>query len=327
MDAGEVQRVAVIGLGTMGHGIAQVFAAAGCTVRAYDAAPAARAGLVDRVGANLRCRQSAGLPLPDRIDAILGRLSVWDSEGAAVEGAQVVVEAVREDLAVKQELLARLEGWVAAQTVLASNTSSFPMTRMAERLAHPERAINAHWFNPPHLVPVVEVVPGQRTSAQTTALTVALLTRLGKVPVQVNQELPGFLVNRVQTAMMREVFDLWSRGVASVEDIDAAIRGSMGFRLAAAGPLQIADFGGLDVWLSVYTRLVREICSDTDVPGALQALVREGRLGTKSGGGIYAYTPETLAARLAERDRRFLDLARLFYSAPAGDPGSGRSTQ
>ncbi len=325
MNANDVRRVAVIGLGTMGHGIAQVFAAAGCTVRGYDETPAARASLADRVRGNLLRQEAAGLPLADPVDAIVARLTACDREKDAVEAAEVVVEVVREDLAIKQEVLARLESLVSDETIIASNTSSFPMTRLAERLVRPERAINAHWFNPPHLVPVVEVVPGRLTSPATTDFTVALLERIGKVPIRLRQELPGFLVNRVQTAMIREVFDLWSRGVASIEDIDAAIRGSMGFRLACHGPLQIADFGGLDIWLTGYSHLTPEIRSDTRPPAALEALVKSGRLGTKSGSGIYDYTPESLKARLAERDERFLALSRLFYAERTGAPPDDRT--
>ena len=274
--------------------------------------------LIDRIGGNLRGMAEAGLPPSDSIGEVLARVTVLDDEQAAVTEAQVVVEAVQEDLGVKQDLMQRVEGWVAPDALLASNTSSFPMTQIAEQLRRPERAVNTHWFNPPHIVPVVEVVPGQETSEETTDLAVDMLRRIGKLPVRVNQEIPGFVVNRVQIAMIREVFDLWSRGVASAEDIDAAIRGSMGFRLAAIGPLQIADFGGLDVWRTVYEGLIKEIRSDIDVPDALQTLVDQGHFGTKTGKGIYEYTSETVAARQAERDRRFLALAKLFYAANEG---------
>jgi len=321
MNAEDIERVAVIGLGTMGHGIAQTFAAAGCVVRGYDVSSEARASLIDRIAANLRSMAEAGLSLAEPIGDIVARVTVLDDEQEAVSGAEAVVEAAQEDLEVKQDLMQRIEGWVAADTLLASNTSSFPMTQIAERLQHPERAVNTHWFNPPHIVPVVEVVPGEKTSEETTSLAVALHQRIGKLAVRVNQELPGFVVNRVQMAMIREVLDLWSRGVASAEDIDAAVRGSMGFRLAAMGPLQIADFGGLDVWRTVYEGLIKEIRSDTDVPDALQTLIDQGHFGTKTGKGIYEYTAETVAARQVERDRRFLALVKLFYAGNDGRDG------
>ena len=180
-------------------------------------------------------------------------------------------------------------------------------------MRRPERAIVTHWFNPPHIVPVVEVVPGPRTSPQVVKATMALMKRAGKLAAQIDRELPGFIVNRVQVAVMREVWDLLDRGVASAEAIDAAICGSMGFRLAAVGPLEVHDFGGLDLQMRVFENLVPEISSHTRVPAKIRRLVEAGHFGAKTGKGIYDYTPVTLAARRTRRDQRFLTLLKTFY--------------
>lgn len=306
------QTIAVIGLGTMGHGIAQAFAAAGHTVRCYDESPAARDSLAGRIESNLRQRIQAGMDTPDSVRETLGRITVCGSVREAVAPAGLVTEAVREDLDVKRELFAGMEAIVSRETILASNTSSFPMTDIARDLLHPGRAVVTHWFNPPHIVPLVEVVPGERTTERTTQTAVDVLREIGKVPVRLNMELPGFLINRIQVAMQREIWDLLDRGVAGPEDIDRAVRASVGFRLAATGPLSVRDFAGLDVSALIYRLLVPEIRSDTELPGGIRKLVDAGHYGVKTGRGFHEYTPESIDRARNRRDRLYLALLNLL---------------
>ena len=308
-----LQTVAVIGLGTMGHGIAQAFAAAGYIVRCYDESPGARDSLSGRVESNLQQRIRAGMDTPESVRETLARIAVFSSEREAVEPAWFVTEAVREDLDVKRELFARIETVASRETILASNTSSFPMTDVARDLLHPGRAVVTHWFNPPHIVPLVEVVPGERTTGRTARTAVDVLKKIGKAPVRLRKELPGFLVNRIQVAMQREVWDLLDRGVADPEDIDRAVRASIGFRLAATGPLSVRDFGGLDVSALVYGILVPEIRSDVELPDSIRKLVEEGHYGVKTGRGFHRYTPESIDQTRNRRDRLFLALLKLLY--------------
>jgi len=310
-DIPKIKTVAVLGLGTMGHGIAQVFATAGFRVRGFDEVAAARDSLHGRCRENLRAMEEAGMPGIKNIPAILSRMKVFDSIEEAVEGCQFVLEVVKEDLATKQKLFAFLEKRVDPSTILASNTSTFPMSKIAARLAHPGRCVDMHWFNPSHIVPVVEIIPGKKTSPETVASTMDLARRLGKTPVLLRKELPGFIVNRVQAAMIREVWDLWQSGVASAEDIDLAVSGTMGFRLSAIGPLQVCDFGGLDVWSTLYKELTPQIASGSQVPKKIQQLVDAGNFGAKSTKGIFDYTPESLEKLRVMRDSRFLELAKL----------------
>lgn len=308
-----IKRVSVVGLGTMGHGIAQTFAMAGCEVTGFDEVSAAGDSLHDRVRQNLRDFVEAELFPSDQIDPVLKRLQVSRCEADAVRHAQFVTEAMREDLAAKQELFARLESLVADDTILASNSSTFPISQSGARLKRPERAVVTHWFNPPHIVPTVEVVGSPQTDEATIQATLELLRRSGKLAIRINQELPGFLVNRVQIAVMREVWDLLDRGVASVEDIDAAIQGSMGFRLAALGPLRIHDFGGLDVQTAVFRNLTPEIASGTTVPPTVQRIVDAGHHGFKTGRGFYEYPPTIADQVRSDRDQRYLSLLKLFH--------------
>ncbi len=312
MTIDSIQHVSVIGLGTMGHGIAQSFALAGCEVRCYDEQPSARKSLLSRIRANLRQMCDAGVIASESIEPALERISVSDSLGDTVKDAQFVTEAVREDLTVKQALFTQLESLVAPKTILASNSSSYPITRTAAQMHRPERAIVTHWFNPPHIVPLVEVVPGDRTSDETAQVTYQLLQHIGKRPVRLSKEVPGFLVNRVQIAMFREIWDLLERGVASAEEIDAAIRFSMGFRLAAIGPLAVNDFAGLDVTGRVYENLITDLRSDTELPVVIRQLIDNSQFGTKTGSGIFNYTPQSIAEQQRERDRRYLTLIRLM---------------
>ncbi len=298
----------------MGHGIAQVFALAGCEVRCYDDVAVARDSTIDRVNSNLHQAQQAGLVSEDEIKSCIANITVCDSEADSLSGAQFVTEAVREDLDVKQQLFARIESSVSESCILASNTSTFPMTDISRNMKHPERALNTHWFNPPHIVPLVEIVPGEKTAEQTTQTAIQLHERIGKLAVRLNKELPGFLVNRVQIAMLREIFDLLQQGVASAEDIDRALQSSIGLRLAAIGPLQVCDFAGVDIYSTVYGHLVQQIRSDREVPAVIKQLVAEGRLGTKSGQGIYDYTPEKIEAIRNQRDSNFLQLVKSLHS-------------
>lgn len=309
-----LQRVAVLGLGTMGHGIAQTFAMAGCDVTGFDEIQAAGDSLHDRVRQNLRDFVDAELFESDQIDSVLNRLRVCRTEAEAVRGAEFVTEAVREDLAAKQELFERIEREVSDDAILASNSSTFPISQSGARLRRQERALVTHWFNPPHIVPTVEVVGSPLTNEVTIQATLELLRRSGKLAIRINQELPGFLVNRVQIAVMREVWDLLDRGVASVEDIDAAIQGSMGFRLAALGPLRIHDFGGLDIQTAVFRNLAPHIASGTEVPPVVQAIVDAGHHGFKNGRGFYEYPPAVADQVRSQRDQSFLKLLRLFHT-------------
>ncbi|MSU51621.1 MAG: 3-hydroxyacyl-CoA dehydrogenase family protein [Opitutus sp.] len=312
-SADSKKTVAVLGLGTMGHGIAQTFAAAGYAVRCFDEHPAARGTTPARVRSNLHTFVQAGLLPPDRVEPIVARITVCDTEAEAVSEAFFVTEAVKEDLAVKRELFARLESLISPDAILASNSSTLPISQSGARLKYPGRAIVTHWFNPPHLVPLVEVVPGPKTDEVTTQTAMEVMKEIGKQPVRLRKEIPGFLVNRIQVAVMREVWDMLEREVASADDIDTAVRASIGFRLAAIGPLEVHDFGGLDIQTTVFRNLAPEIRSSLDLPAVVRALVEQGHLGTKTGRGFHEYPPKRLAERQARRDSLFLELVKLLY--------------
>src|SRR5262245_20783912 len=318
-DIDGIRRVAVLGLGTMGHGIAQTFALAGYVVNCFDESASMRDSLIERVRANLAAFVAADLVRPEEVGPTLARLQPVGTESEAIAGVQLVTEAVPEDLEVKQKLFKRLEQIVSPSTILASNSSSFPISQSGSLMERPERALVTHWFNPPHLTPVVEVVPGPLTEENTVRATFRLLQRIGKRPIRLQRELAGFLANRIQVAIQREVWDLVDQGVATPEEIDAAIRGTIGFRFAALGPLEIHDFAGLDIQLTTFNNLVPEIRNDTKPPAVIEQLTAAGRLGVKSGQGFYDYPPERLNARRSRRDSLLLKLWKLLYSEDSED--------
>lgn len=308
---GEVRRIAVLGAGIMGHGIAQSFLMGGYPVKLYDIAPAILETARSHIEKNLILFRQAELIEDEDIRAALQELATTTDLRDAVEASDFIVEAAPEDLALKQELFERVEALCARETIIASNTSSLTLSAIGERVEHKDRLVITHWFNPPHIVPTVEVVRGEGTSDETVETAYALLEKIRKVPVRIQEELPGFLINRIQIAMAREVLDLYERGVANAEDIDKAVRGSIGFRLASIGPLLTIDLAGVGLWLKVCENLLPHIQSSTEPPKALQRLVSEGHDGIKSGKGFYDYAVEFSSGALDEsvrqRDREFLN--------------------
>jgi len=311
--AAQVKKVGVIGAGTMGHGIAQAYAQEGYPVTITDASKSALAGVKDRIKSNLETLAREGLIPKTEIAKILGRITVVDRLESAVKDAHLVTEAIFEDLPAKTKVFHDMEKFCSPECLLASNTSSFPMTQISSQMERPERAIVTHWMNPPYLVPLVEVVPGEKTSEETYKTAYEILLKIKKVPVKVQKEIIGFLINRIQTAMNREVYHLVEIGAASAEDIDRAVVTSLGFRLAFLGPLMVRDLGGLDVTCKVDETLLDEINSSTQVSQMLKDKVARGELGAKTGKGFFSYSPESLTEIIRERDRRFIHLLKELY--------------
>jgi 3-hydroxybutyryl-CoA dehydrogenase len=316
VSAEQVKKVGVIGAGTMGHGIAQAYAQEGYPVTITDVAKSALTGVKDRIKSNLDTLIREGLIPEKERENIMGRITVVDSLENAVRDADLVTEAVFEDLPTKTDIFHEMEKFCPPECLLASNTSSFPMTQISSQMEKPDRAIVTHWMNPPYLVPLVEVVPGEKTSEETYKTAHEILVKIKKVPVKVQKEILGFLVNRIQEAMNREVYYLLEIGAASAEDIDRAVVTSLGFRLAFLGPLLVRDLAGLDVTCKVDEILYDELNSSTQVNKMLKGMVDRGEYGAKTGKGFFSYTPESLAELIKERDRRFIHLLKELYYQP-----------
>lgn len=279
----------------MGANIALNFAAHGFGVRLTDARESqleAARGLM-LVSAELLARHDL---LPEPITSVLTRVECKTDLDEAVAGAELILEAVPEDLELKRRIFADLERKSPSRTILASNTSTFVPSLVATGLAHPERMVVMHYWNPAHLIPLVEVVPHPRSTAAVLDRVMAVLKHCAKRPVLLRKEAPGFIGNRLAFALQREAMDLVAKGVASPEDIDAVARSGFGRRIPVSGIFGTADLGGLDVYLAVCRSIFPELCAEKTVPPALEQLVEQGRLGVKSGAGWSQYTPEQIQA-------------------------------
>jgi 3-hydroxybutyryl-CoA dehydrogenase len=285
-------RIAVLGAGLMGHGIAQVFALAGHDVTITDALAANLDTVKARISGNLR-------DLGDNAGAV-DRVRPCGSLAEAVRDADYVVEAVSEDLPLKQKLFRDTERLVSSSTILASNTSVIPITSIMQGLSNRSRALGTHWWNPPFLVPLVEVIGTEWTSPQTIEWTMALHAAAGKKPAHVKKDVPGFIGNRLQHALWREAVSLVERGICDAETVDAVIKASFGRRLAVLGPLENADLVGTDLTLAIHKTVLPDIEHRAGPSPYLDALVAEGRLGFKSGEGFRKWSPEEQAALRAK---------------------------
>ena len=306
-----IKRIAVIGAGVMGRGIAEVYAAAGLEVALCDVSEPLLTSALRGIRADLALLSEEGLVPEREREAIMARVVPTTRLEEALAGAGFVTECIPEVLEAKLDLFDRVERAVSDAAIIASNTSTFPVTALARRARLPQRMIVTHFFNPAHLVPLVEVLPHPHGDDDVTSATVQLLRRVGKSPVLVRKEVPGFIANRLQAAVAREAFHLLAEGVADAEAIDAAITEGPGFRWAFIGPIMTADYGGLDTWQRVMDNLAPELCTATSAPQIVVDHVRRGALGTKSGRGIYAYEARPVEERLRERDRNFIRLLKL----------------
>ena len=285
-------KIAVLGAGLMGHGIAQVFALVGHDVTITDSIKASLDSAKTRIAANLR-------DLGDDASA-LERVTPQPDLAAAVRDADYVVEAVAEDLPLKQKLFAEVERHVRPDTILASNTSVIPITAIMGGLKRRERALGTHWWNPPFLVPLVEVIGTEWTSAQAIEWTMALHAAAGKKPAHVKKDVPGFIGNRLQHALWREAISLVERGICDAETVDTVIKASFGRRLAVLGPLENADLVGTDLTLAIHKTVLPDIESRPLPSPYLEKLVADGKLGFKSGEGFRKWSAEQQAALRAK---------------------------
>lgn len=281
-------RIAIIGAGLMGHGIAQVFALAGHDVAIYDSFPATLDTAKARILTNLK-------DLGDDQSAV-ERVTPEGDLAKAVRDADYVVEAVLEDLPLKQKLFAQIEQHVRPDTILASNTSVIPITSIMRGLKRRERALGTHWWNPPYLVPLVEVIETQWTAPQALDFTMKLHADAGKIPAHVKKDIPGFIGNRLQHALWREAVALVENGICDAETVDNVIKAAFGRRLAVLGPLENADMVGTDLTLTIHKTVLPDIDSRPGPSPYLEKLVKDGKLGFKSGEGFRKWSPEQQAA-------------------------------
>jgi 3-hydroxybutyryl-CoA dehydrogenase len=312
MEPINLKRVLVMGAGVMGHSIAQVFAQARVEVDLVDVDDKILVRAMNLIKANLQTLSSAGRVSKGELEAIEARIHPSSLLPASADGIGFAIEAVSEVPEVKKKVFSQLEEFCAEDAVLASNTSTLDIFSIAQ-IKNPERVLVTHWFAPPHIIPLVEVVPGPSTSPAVVEFAVKLMERLGKKPVVMKAFVPSFIVNRIQNNIYRAVWEMLEKGWATAEQIDLAVKLSLGIRLPIVGVVQSLDFTGLDLVFDMMK-------SHGSVNPLVEEKVRRGHLGAKSSKGIYDYGGESETEILRKRDERYLKVLDHLEKIKAFEP-------
>ncbi len=304
--------IAVLGAGTMGHGIAQMFAYHGLSVVVYDPNRQALENAQLKIRRNLLLLLQEQEDIPFKLEQIESNLTYTCVLHETVRKTNLIIESVPEQLETKRELYQQITPLIQEDTIVASNTSTFALDTLSHQQPFANRMIILHFFNPAYLIPLVEIVQNGHMHPNVVQQIVNLLERCGKVPVVLKRDIPGFIANRLQAAVMREASFLLQSGVADAKQIDQAMTEGPGMRWAFSGPFENADFGGVDVWEKVTGHLFPLLDSSISAPKLIQEKVQAGQLGVKTGSGIYEYgNPEQWLRRVEERDKHFIQLLQL----------------
>jgi 3-hydroxybutyryl-CoA dehydrogenase len=314
-SAGEYP-IAVVGAGTMGAGIAQIFAQAGHPVRVQARKRETLEAALRRIRVNQDELIRHDLLGAADAEAARGRITVTQDLQTALAGAVFVSENIPERLDLKQPLFTELDRLTPAGTILSTNTSSLPITQVARDTQHPERVVGFHWFNPPHLIPLVEVIRGERTGDGAFDEAYRLAKAIGKSPIRVYKDTPGFVGNRLQRALEREFFYLERNGTCSREDLEVALKQGLGYRWSVVGPFEHADLSGVEQHAATLAFLFPLLSNDTQPPSLFADLVAKGRLGARTGAGVYEYGPGEVERILARRNTMLIDFIKVLKKHP-----------
>ena len=307
MNVEGIKKIGVVGAGTMGAGVAEIFAEFGYTVILYNRSQAG----MERALEHLQPKVAVNPTLIETEADVAGAKIYTTHDLTALAQVDLISESIAENLEVKQDIFRKLDEICAANTLFTTNTSGLSISQIATAVSHPERFAGVHFFNPPQIVPAVEVIKGAETSDATCEVLIDLLKQMQKQPILVQKDVPGFVASRLQFAVVREALHLVEEGIASPTDIDAVMKHGLGLRWALLGPLEIADLGGLDIFNTVGSYVAKSLSNATDSPQVLQDLVEAGKLGAKTGSGFYDYPSGKASALIAERDEKLLEILRL----------------
>ena len=296
-------QAALIGLGTMGPGIAATLSRGGIQVRAHDTDPVAMERARSQLDLAYGVLDRLGNPLPETGQ---GQVVFCDDLASTLAGAMLVIENVPEKIDIKADVYRSVDPLIGTDVIVASDTSGIPITKLQGFMSHPERFVGMHWSNPPHIIPMIEVIAGEKTAPATVDFIVRTIRDLKLLPVVVKKDIPGFVENRVLYALLREVVALVEDGVIDPQDIDTCVSWGIGYKLGIVGPMALLDMAGLDIYELVSGFLNQELSTRKDVAPFVSERTRAGRLGIKSAGGIYNYTPERIKVLQSERATKFI---------------------
>ena len=293
MNEPEKPRIAVIGAGMMGQGCTQAFAMAGYEVRLQSLDDELFREVRDRIRGDLAFLAARGLGSPDEVEQTLSLITTTTRLDEALDGADFVLECIFENLEAKQALFRQMEELVAPDVILATNTSVIRISEIAEACSLPGRVVGAHWWNPAYLIPIVEIIPGEKTTEETVERTTRLLSQAGKLPVHVKKDAPGFVGNRLLHALYREAMSIVEQGIADADSVDLVLKYGPGMRFQVMAPFEHLDMVGLDLGMAVESYLWPHLEDSHEVLPMLADKVAKGELGFKTGGvGFRTWTPE-----------------------------------
>jgi len=278
-------------------------------VAAFDADPAKRDKAAPAFAAATTVLTALAVP-----DHSAAAIQVHDNLAACVAGADLVIETIPEDLDLKVQVFREIETHVADDCILASDTSGIPITRIQAGTRIPGRVIGMHWSNPPHIIPMIEVISGEKTAPDVAGALVEVVRACGHLPISIRKDVPGFVENRVLYAVMRECLDLVEQGVIEPQDLDACVSWGIGYKLAVVGPMALLDMAGLDIYAAVAGYLNKELSSRRDVASYIGERTAQRKLGLKTGSGIYDYTPEKIAELQRLRARKLVAVRKALQS-------------
>jgi 3-hydroxybutyryl-CoA dehydrogenase len=314
MEAGTVKNVVVVGSGVMGAGIAQVFAQQGFSVALNDVSDEILRKAKERILDSLTLLAEGGILSKRAVKDAVSRIG-FETDIGNIEGVDLVMEAVPEKLEIKQELFKKLDGLFPPGVILATNTSGISITRIASVTKNQGRVVGMHWWNPPYIIPVIEIIRGERTEEAVIETVRALVERLNKRPVLVKKDVPGFLGNRMQYALMREAVSLLEAGVATAQDIDTMVKAGFGFKFPVIGPLETIDMAGMDIFYNVSKYLYGELDDTKTAQKIVEQKAKENKLGLKTGEGFYDYSKTDIKSLNRKRVSQYIKIMKdLGYS-------------
>ncbi len=294
MKSSDIKQITIVGGGLMGCGIAQVFAVAkNYEVTIFDKF-STEEEIRQRIDSNLKIFVEHGIYTVLEVQELKDRIYVEDDLEVSVKRAQLIIECVPENMELKQNLLAELEAYCEPTTIFATNTSVMSISEIASKTSEKHRVVGTHFWNPPYLIPLVEVVKGDGTSSETMACMMELFKAVGKHPIWVAKDVPGFVANRLQHALWREAISIVEHGIADAQTVDDAIKMSFGLRLPVLAPMENADMVGTDLTLSIHSYMLKYLEDSKEPSPLLREKVNAGKLGFKSGVGFKVWTEEDI---------------------------------
>jgi 5-formyl-3-hydroxy-2-methylpyridine 4-carboxylate dehydrogenase len=305
-----MKNAAVIGMGTMGPGIAATLARGGLAVRAFDTSAEA----LEKAGAAAQMASGVLDNLGMEQRGTVHPITYHGSLEEALEGADLVVETVPEKLEIKTAVFREIDG-LAPKALLVSNTSGIPITKLQEAVGDPSRVVGMHWSNPPHVIPMIEVIAGKATAKATVDAMCDLIKGMGLLPVVVKKDVPGFVENRVLYAIMRESLALVEDGVIEPEGLDTCVQWGIGYKLSVIGPMALLDMAGLDIYQAVGSYLNADLDNRADVSAVITEKAAKGNLGMKTGSGMFSYTPEEIQSLRMARAKKLVSVRKALESS------------